>query len=149
MVDALIVPPPMNLPFLINDSRERARAAVAKVFENDLDTAHQIDTLSPYYKIKAWFIKPLYFKVTRHWVIVKEDTAQAVFVKGQKDGTLQRVCKNYVTGVNTDCHIFNRIVWYNDSLLYTVGKRAKSGYFFPLEHMVKWEPIPYSKWMIK
>ena len=123
---------PMNLPLLINDPRRSAVDAVAKVLEGDFDTAHQMDLLSPYYKIKVWFTRPFYLKTVRSSKIIEKS----------EDG--QWKTRQWRSGLETDCHIFNKITWYNGMLLYSITSNSRTGYHFPpFDCIAKWEPVPY------
>ena len=143
------IPPPMNLPLLINDPRSRAREALATVMAGGLEVLEQIHTLSQYFKIKVWFDKPLYFHTIRHWVTVK-DNGSIIVERPAKDGTTEIIYKNYITGITTDCHVFSCIRYQTGTLLYATSRKPFAGrqtaYFFPTESMIKWVPIPAKNW---
>ena len=132
MVETKQFPIPMNLPLLLNDPRPKAQAALAEVLEGDLDTPHQIQLLSRFFKIKAWFEKPFYFK-TVHRTRVIEKNAEGDWVR-----------KEHLSGVETDCHIFNRICLldaYENRIFYCKSRHARVGYDFPIDQMTRWEPV--------
>jgi hypothetical protein len=125
------LPVPMTLPLFINDPRPKAQAALAAVLKGDLDTAHQIDTLGSLFKIRVWFEKPLFFKQIRRWKVVKKSA----------DEDSSWISKELISGITTDCHVFNRITLQNGCLLYTSCLRSRRGYHFPLELATKWELV--------
>ena len=134
------IPLPMNLPLLIADPRPIAGKVIAQVMSGDLDLPHQLDALSTAWKIKVWFDSKVFIKTTKHWVTIKDPVeANTTFTQQvYEQGVIVR--KKYVTGVETDCHIFNRICFYNNALLYTVCRNGRKGYVLPL-NIIKYEPV--------
>ena len=121
---------PRNMPLFINDPRPFAREALAEVFKGGLDIAHQMSILSPCYKIKVWFTRPFYFKTVRSSRIIEKS----------ENGRWKT--RQHRSGIETDCHIFNRIVLYNGMLLYCITIKSSLGYHFPpFDHIIKWELV--------
>lgn len=132
------LPMPANLPFLINDTRATARAAVATVFEGGLGTIQQIALLSRYYKIKIWFSKELTFRRVARKIISKT---------ADENGWRSIEYRHTVT---TDTHIFNRIGIDNcncNNLIYTRTASSRRGWDLPIEFALKWEPVINNTWM--
>lgn len=125
-----VIPIPMNLPLLLNDTRPGTGAAIAQVMSGNLDLLHQLDVLNKFWRIKVWFAKDVFLKVPRHWVVNK--------VEGNV------TTKSYITSKTTSYHVFNKksILYYNDILLYVLRVNARQGYHFPTGYVIKYEPVP-------
>jgi hypothetical protein len=126
------IPLPTSIPILMGqDLNNGQKDVLQKIMAGQSDPVKNLLDLGQHWKVKVWFTKPVQLRLPRHYTKKKEE-----------DGTISWGKKAYYAYASE--HTFNGFFLSNNQLCYKFKKTGRSGWYFPIEDILKYEPLPAS-----